>query len=77
MGLSHISAISDSETIVATKFEIFNERHSYDNRALSAVLLVELQYVIEGKIADDITIENEERFLIVGQQLSCQSQRTS
>ncbi len=42
MGLSHISAISDSETIVAATFEISKERVSYDNCALSAMLLVKL-----------------------------------
>lgn len=49
----------------------------YNNRALSATLLVELQHVLEGEITDDVAVENEERLLAVGQQLSSQSQRTS
>ena len=47
----------------------------YHDRALLAVVLVELDHVLEGEVADDVAVEDEEGGRIFQQDISCQGQR--
>lgn len=48
-----------------------------DNGALLAVSLVEAGQVLEGEIADDVRVEDEERRIILAEDLLCELQGTS
>lgn len=47
---------------------------SHHDGSLLAVVAVELQQVFEGKITDDVRVEDEERLAVDVQQLSSQRQ---
>lgn len=49
---------------------------SHHNSSLLAMVPVELQHIFEGKITDDIGVEDKKRLVVDVEQLSGQCQRT-
>ncbi len=50
---------------------------THDDRALFAVVFVEVEHGPEWKVADDVAVENEERLRVLAQHVASQSQWTS
>ena len=51
--------------------------HATDhNGALFAMRLVQVQHFLEGVVADDVAVQDKERFRVTLQYLSSQAQRT-
>ena len=40
------------------------------------MMLVEPDHVFEGKITDDVTVQNKEWLIVLAEDVSCQGQRT-